>query len=304
MEGISLFKKMRDAQKLPMDNPDRKAMVDSTSTEYSKFLQQKYGMDPTMATLWVTKAKYQDAFIYGELARTTQNKDGSIHQETLADINQRNDNGWKMKTTFQYFYSNMDQIPEDFREKYQQNGNELYTDQQLVSAFIASFTNNGLNELYHGLLDRKLVISRDEAIEQLQASRPDLDIKSIVDEDKKWKDPQNPDATYKVSANDVLEFLYEENVGQAIVTGKNQTPDRVIPKIQHEIAVRDGVEATRSKDVVIVDMPASLRSVIDISKIEVTSKDIQGLVESVRNKQNSQEIQQHIDEVNKNSEGR
>lgn len=294
MKGISLFKKMRDAQKLSMDDPNRADLVETTSREYSQFLQSEYGMDPTMATLWVTKAKYQDAFIYGELARVSSEKEGAIQQETLADINKRNDNGWKMKSTFQYFYSNIDQIPEDFRQKYQGNGENLYTDQQLVSAFIASFTNNGLNDLYKGLVERKLVISREDAIARLQEARPDLDISAIVEVDKKWVDPQNSEAKYKVSANDVLEFLYEENVGDTIVSGKNQTPERTIPTIQHAIAVRDGVESLRDKS---VERPECLTSLIDISKSAVTRQDIQTMVQSVRDRQNTQEIQPHISEV-------
>lgn len=294
MKGISLFKKMRDAQKLPMDDFNRTDLVESISREYSQFLQSEYGMDSTMATLWVTKAKYQDAFINGELARVSSEKEGAIQQETLADINKRNDNGWKMKTTFQYFYSNIDQIPEDFRQKYQGNGENLYTDQQLVSAFIASFTNNGLNDLYKGLVERKLVISREDAIARLQEARPDLDISAIVEVDKKWIDPQNSEAKYKVSANDVLEFLYEENVGNTIVSGKNQTPERTIPTIQHAIAVRDSVESLRDKS---VERPECLTSLIDISKSAVTSQDIQTMVQSVRDRQNTQEIQAHISEV-------
>lgn len=289
MRGISLFKKMRDAQKLSMDNPDRSELVENTSREYSEFLQSEYGMDSTMATLWVTKAKYQDAFIYGELARTNGEQ-----QETLADINRRNDNGWKMKSTFQYFYSNPEQIPEDFRNKYQGSGEKLYTDQQLVSAFIASFTNNGLNDLYNGLIERKLVVSREDAIARLQKVEPDLDIKSIVEADKKWIDPQNSEAKYKVSANDVLEFLYEENVGDTIVSGKNQSPERNIPTIQHAIAVRDGIESLKDKN---IERPECLTSVIGISKSAVNSQDIQAMVKSVIDRQNTQEIQQHISEV-------
>lgn len=300
MKGISLFKKMRDAQRLPMNDPNRAEVVEATSREYSQFLQNEYGMDSTMSTLWVTKAKYQDAFIYGELARVSSEKDGDIQQETLADINKRNENGWKMKSTFQYFYSNIDQIPEDFRQKYQGNGGNLYTDQQLVSAFIASFTNNGLNELYQGLVERKLVISREDAIARLQEARIDLDISAIVETDKKWVDPQNPEAKYKVSANDVLEFLYEENVGDTIVSGKNQIPERTIPIIQHSIAVRDGVEALRDKS---VDRPECLTSLIDISRDVVTSQDIQTMVQSVRDRQNTQEIQAHISEVEQDERG-
>lgn len=304
VEGISLFNKMRKAQKMPMTTPDRQTKVNETSKAYSQFLQESYGMDPMLATLWVTKAKYQDAFIKGELSRVSQDKEGNIQTETLSDINQKNDNGWKMKTTFQFFYSNIEQIPEEFRSKYQGNERDLYTNQQLVSAFIASFTNKGLNELYNGLIDRQLVISRDEAISQLQQKRPDLNIQSIVAEDKKWKNPQNPDEIHKVSANDVLEFLYEENVGTTIVSGKNQNPERNIPPIQHAIAVRDGVNATRNVEHQLNQGVELLSSAIDVSRTAVSSRDLQGMVKAVMDKQKTSEIQQHISEVKKTDEGR
>ena len=304
VEGISLFNKMRKAQKMPMTTPDRQTKVNETSKAYSQFLQESYGMDPMLATLWVTKAKYQDAFIKGELSRVSQDKEGNIQTETLSDINQKNDNGWKMKTTFQFFYSNIEQIPEEFRSKYQGNERDLYTNQQLVSAFIASFTNKGLNELYNGLIDRQFVISRDEAISQLQQKRPDLNIQSIVAEDKKWKNPQNPDEIHKVSANDVLEFLYEENVGNAIVSGKNQNPERNIPPIQHAIAVRDGVNATRNVEHQLNQEVELLSSAIDVSRTAVSSRDLQGMVKAVMDKQKTSEIQQHISEVKKTDEGR
>lgn len=304
MEGISLFKQMRDAQRIPMGSQERQMKVDETSKAYSDFLQEKYGIDPMLVTLWVTKAKYQDSFINGELARVSQDKEGKIQTETLADINRRNDNGWKMKTAFQFFYSNIEQIPQEFRDKYQGSENDLYTDQQVVSAFIASFTNKGLDEIYNGLLDRNLVISRDEAIAQLQQKRPDLDVESIVGKDKKWQNPQNPEETHKVSANDVLEFLYEENIGNTIVSGKNQVPERIIPQIQHAIAVRDGVNSTRNiEEQPIIHGTELLSSAIDVSKTQVNSRDIQGMVKDIRDRQNIQEIQQHIDEVSKD-EGR
>ena len=148
--------------------------------------------------------------------------------------------------------------------------------------------------MYKGLVERKLVISREDAIARLQEARPDLDISAIVEVDKKWVDPQNSEAKYKVSANDVLEFLYEENVGDTIVSGKNQTPERTIPTIQHAIAVRDGVESLRDKS---VERPECLTSLIDISKSAVTRQDIQTMVQSVRDRQNTQEIQPHISEV-------
>lgn len=295
-KGITLLKKMIAAQKIPMTDPNRESLVNEASTIYSEFLQENYDMDPTIATLWVTKTKYQDAFIKGQLARVSQDGKGEQNLETLEDINKRNDNAWKMKTTFQFFYSNPDQLPEDFREKYKSGGKDMYTEQQLISAFIASFTNKGLDELYQGLLDRNLVVSRDEAISQLQQKRPDLDIATIVRKDKKWTDPQNESAEYEVSANDVLEFLYEENVGNGIVSGKNQIPNRTIPQIAHPIAVRDGVEATKRE---VQEVSPLLESVIDVSKTRVNSADIQGMVQGIRDRQNANEIQAHIDEVNK-----
>ena len=223
----------------------------------------------------------------------------------MADINKRNDTGWKMKTTFQFFYSNIDQIPKEFSDKYKGEGKDLCTDQQLVSMFIASFTNNGLSELYDGLVEKNLVISRDEAIRQLQQKRPDLDIKSLVEKDKKWKNPQNPEEIHKVSANDVLEFLYEENVGLSIVNGKNQIPEKRIPQVHHAIAIRDGVNTTKSTEKQhIENIPELLSSAIDISKTEINSRDIQNMVKGIMDKQNVHEIQQHIDEVKKNEEGR
>lgn len=304
VEGISLFNQMRKAQKLPMTTRDRQAQVNETSQAYSQFLQESYGMNPMIATLWVTKAKYQDAFIKGELSRISQDKEGNIQTETLSDINKKNDNSWKIKTAFQFFYSNIEQVPEEFRSKYQGEEKGGYTDQQLVSAFIASFTNKGLNELYNGLLERKLVISRDEAIAQLQQKRPDLNIQAIVSKDKEWKNPQNHDEVHKVSANDVLEFLYEENVGNTIVSGKNQNPERTIPMIQHAIAIRDSVNETSNDKYQLHPEAELLLSAIDVSRTEVNSRDLQCMVKAVMEKQKNSEIKQHISEVEKYDKGR
>lgn len=307
-EGMTLFRQFRNAQKMPMTNADeitsRKQMVDEKAKSYMEFLISKEGIDPTMAALWVTKAKYQDAFIKGELSRVSLGSDSQVRTETLGDINQRYDNGWKMKSTFQYFYSNIGQIPKEFLAKYQQGEKSVYTDQQIVSAFIASFTNNGLDELYQSLLQRNLVISRDEAIRQLQQIRPDLDIAKIISSDKKWIDPQNSSAQYKVGANDVLEFLYEENVGRPIVTGKDKIIDREpIPTIPHAIAVRDGIEAMRERDIQkTTGKPELLVSAIDISTTQINADEIKTMVSSIINKQKTNEIDMHIEAVRKSGE--
>lgn len=301
-KGVKLFRAMRYAQKGVIAGPDGKEIpanmtpeeqreaIKATSEAYRTFLQNEFGMNEIIATLWVTKAKYQDSFIEGELKR--ENPDGT--KEKLSDINKRNDNSWKMKSTFQYFYCNPDLIPKDFREKY----DGRYTEQQIVSAFIASFTNKGLNELYGGLVERGLVISRDDAIKQLKEARPDLDVDAILAKDMKWKDPPDSkgvEKKHKVVSNDVLEYLYEENVGRPIVAGKSIEPEtRKIPQISEEIAVRDTVEASRDKS---ISRPECLASLLGVSKEEVNSQDIQRMVQTVRDRQNTQEIQKHISEV-------
>ena len=327
LEGEELFKQMRDAQKHRREighkvnedgtpeieyedynktkTPEEiKQIIDKKSNEYRQFLIDKAGINPTLATLWVTKAKYQDAFIVGELTRDTQDEQGKTHKESLADINRRYENGWKMKSTFQFFYSNIEQVPQEFRDKYKGENGEVYTEQQIVSAYIASFTNKGLNELYNGLIDKKLVLSREDALAQLKEARPDLSVDKVTSKDLKIQNPQKPDETYKIAANDILEFLYEENIGRTIVSGKNQNPDRIIPQIQHSIAVRDVIDSTRDKSAQQTEnIPQLLASTIDVSRTQVNSKDIQQMVAYIRNRQQSQEIQKHIDEVNK-SEGR
>ena len=188
--------------------------------------------------------------------------------------------------------------------KYKGENGEVYTEQQIVSAYIASFTNNGLNELYNGLVDKKLVLSREDALAQLKEARPDLSVDKVTSKDLKIQNPQKPDETYKIAANDILEFLYEENVGRTIVSGKNQNPDKTIPQIQHSIAVRDVIDSTRDKSVQQTEsIPQLLASTIDVSRTQVNSQDIQQMVADIKNRQQSQEIQKHIDEVNK-SEGR
>lgn len=324
MHGIALFTKMRDTQKHrrkigikinengekendydPIPEEKQAEEIEVASENYRQFLLEFYGMDPTMATLWVTKAKYQDAFIKGELVRTTE-KDGSLQKEKLADINNRNDNAWKMKSTFQYFYSNIEQIPEDFREKY---SSDEYTEQQLVSAFIASFTNKGLDELYTQLLDKELVISREQAITMLKEARPDLSIDKLVEESMKIKTQYRDKDTYelkekdeKVSANDVLEQLVEENCGIKIVHGKNKNPERTIPALKYANIVRNKVEATTDKSIDQIK-PQALDSLIDVSKTEVSSQDIQEMVQSIRERQDEKEIKIHISEVEQSERG-
>ena len=98
--------------------------------------------------------------------------------------------------------------------------------------------------------------------------------------------------------------LYEENVGTTIVSGKNQNPERNIPPIQHAIAVRDGVNATRNVEHQLNQEVELLSSAIDVSRTAVSSRDLQGMVKAVMDKQKTSEIQQHISEVKKTDEGR
>ncbi len=315
LKGADLFEAMHDAQKgrrkvgfdkdknEPIyeeitDPEEKKDAINRTTEEYKKYLIDTMGLDPTMALLWTTKAKYQDAFIEGTLTRNQPGKD----PETLGDINQRDEQAWKMKTTFQFFYSNPDQIPKEFRDKYRSGDGSQYTEQQIVSAYIASFTNKGLNELYESLVDAKLALSREEVIEQLKQARPDLDVDQLLKKPLKWKDPQNPKAKYKVSVNDVLEQAYEENVGRPIVAGKNKNPDREIPSVRHADVVHRHIESLATKE---VDRnPEILDSTIDVSKTEVTSKDIKDIVARVREMEQDKEIGPHIDEAKKDEGGR
>lgn len=188
-EGISLFGGMVKAQKLPMSDPNKASLVEKTAREYS--------MDRTIATLWVTKAKYQDAFIQGNLAHVSTEKDGTIKQETLAD--------------------------------------------------------------------------------------------------KKIFNPQNPEKPDKVPANDILGFLYEENVGEIIVRGKNQTPQRRIPKIQHATDIRDDVELLRTKGVKRSNCLISLINALirgDVNRIDINFM-VNFMVKSIRKRQNAQQYIQN-----------
>ena len=114
-------------EEIPED--EKTQAINDATEEYKKFLEEKMGLDPMMARLWVTKAKYQDAFIEGHLKREQPGKS----PERLEDINQRDEQAWKMKSTFQFFFSNPEQIPKEFREKYQKDGESVYTEQQIVS---------------------------------------------------------------------------------------------------------------------------------------------------------------------------
>lgn len=287
LEAAELFRTMRYAQK----NQHQKDIA-TAAKAYRQYLIEHFNMDPIIATLWVTKAKYQDSFIKNELKKT--NEDGTL--ETLGDINEKEENAWKMKVTFQYFYSHIDQIPEYFKQKY---SNREFTDQQMVSIFIASFTNNGLNELYNGLLEKKLVLSRTQAMKMLKEARPDLDVDKLTSKTMKFQtthtdaNGETEERTEKVSANDILEQLVEENCGISIVSGKNKDANHEIPPHRFSKTVREIVEYSADK-LVERRKPEALTSLIDVSKTEVNDQDIRQMVQSVIDRQNTQEIQNHI----------
>lgn len=304
MQGISLFKKLRDAQRMPMGNKNeieiRKNAVNETAKNYTQFLEQEENIDTTLATLWTTKAKYQDAFIRGELFKISENVNGELQRQTLDDMNDKIGNNWKIKTVFQFFYSNINELPEDFKKRYQNGEEYIYTQQQVVSAFIASFTNVGLDSLYNELVQRQMVVSRQEAISALQDVIPEVDIMKIVSNNQEWIDPQNAEAKYKVFANDILEYLYEQKIGKSIVVGKYEILDREpIPPIRHVIAIRDilakkGAINKTNENQLISDL---LKTAIELSSEEVNSKDIQTIISLIINKQNEKQITPHIEAV-------
>ncbi len=301
-KGKELFTILREAQK-----KGDEVAINSAAEAYKQFLANEVGMNPMMATLWVTKAKYQDSFIYGELKRTTEETraDGTTEtkKETLAEINQREENSWKMKTLFQFFYSNMDRIPSEFIAKYQDEDKKLvYTEQQIVSAYIASFTNKGLTELYQKMVQEGLVLSREDAIEALKQLRPDLDIDQLTSDKTKIKDPNDPTKEYKVSANDMLEFLYESETGRTIVNGKN-SPGREIPEIKAADAIRS--EMGRSAPNLTPEQrDALLTSTIDVTKTVVTSEGVKEMAQSIAERHKEQEIEERVGEAKQEFENR
>lgn len=203
------------------------ARLNNATDALKIFLVEEMKFEPTMATLWITKYKYQDSFIsnrvhvHGE--RFAPNIDGTRFGQTLGQVNNRNENSWKMKVTFQYFLSNFDTLPKDFIEKYNETG---YNNQQIVSAYIASFTNGGLDYLYEKLKEKRAVISREEAAQNIannirdDAGRSKYDSTEILNELIPKIKKELKKQGKKVSENDILEYLSETKSGYAIVNGK------------------------------------------------------------------------------------
>lgn len=293
--GIKYFINFRNAQ-LGRKNPKKtgdgivyedipkelkKKEIDLTSEIFREHLIEKLNLDPMLATLWVAKTKYQDAFINGELTRTIKDKDGTEREETLADINQRNEKKWMIKTTFQFFYTYIDLIPKEFCEK----NKERYTKEQMVSAFIASFTNNGLEEVYNRLVEKGLIVPREKVIEKLSEYKIDGE-KSLMDcleaIISKFNNNSNANAKEKIPENDILEFFYEEFVGEKIVKGKNQRVENKIPIVPDANIIIDKLdEQTDGKFLSSKKQPLLLSSAINLSTQEIVFNDIETAIASI-----------------------
>lgn len=287
--------------------------VNGFSEMYRQFLIQKENIDPFIAGMWVTKAKYQDSFIAGELSRQS----GEQSRETLGDINNRNEMGWRMKTTFQYFYTHQDALPEDIQSKYPLSA---FTEQQRVSAFIASFTNKGLNELYEGLLDKGVILSREDVIEAVKKARPDIDVEAFVSDTEKFKreessNPNRKEEEVKVSANDKLEILYREAFGEPIIPGTSleAIPDHPETDAIIKFSKRLKNRTDRPQDIseeegkrIVKGSPTKLekgkaedilKTVIKDTAHLVTSEDVLTMAEGVIKNQKETEIDKHRKET-------
>ena len=283
--------------------------VNGFSEMYKQFLIQEEKIEPFIAGMWVTKAKYQDSFIAGELSRKT----GEQSRETLGDINNKNEMGWKMKTTFQYFYTHQDALPKEIQEKYPLSE---FTEQQRVSAFIASFTNIGLKDLYEGLLDKGVILSRQEVIDAVKKARPDVDIEAFVSGTEKFSreessNPNRKEEDVKVSANDKLEILYREAFGEPIIPGTSldTIPDHpetdAIIKFSKRLQHRHDKPQNLSKEEgkrIIKGSPTKLekdaageilKTVIKDTAHLVTSKDILDMAKDVIKEHKETEIDKH-----------
>lgn len=283
--------------------------VNGFSEMYKQFLIQEEKIDPFIAGMWVTKAKYQDSFIAGELSRES----GEQSRETLGDINNRNEMGWRMKTTFQYFYTHQDALPKEIQDKYPLSE---FTEQQRVSAFIASFTNVGLSDLYDGLLKQGVILSREAVIDAVKKARPDVDIESFVSGTEKFSreessNPNRKEEEVKVSANDKLEILYREAFGEPIIPGTSldAIPDHpetdAIIKFSKRLQHRNDKPQNLSKDEgkrIIKGSPTKLekdkageilQTVIKDTAHLVTSEDVLTMAKGVIEKQKETEIDKH-----------
>lgn len=287
--------------------------VNRMSELYKDFLREREGLSPELASLWVTKAKYQDSFINGELAKFSRRagepaREDGDGRKTLGDFNDKNENAWKMKATFQYYYSHPENIPEDFKEKYPL---DQYTQQHLVGAFIASFTNEGLDTMYSALVAKGLVMSRAGALKAIQDARPDLDIKDLLGIKMEWKVGDNKGdgkegtvKKYKVSKNDVVEILYRDAIGESIVPGVGLD---VIPygdveqkKVLEEARIRETKTRT-AEDVQSADSKAraALDKAIKVSEEVTMAETVLEMTQRVIDRQNDRQIDPHRQEVAK-----
>ena len=278
---------------------------------YKDFLKEKEGLSPELASLWVTKAKYQDSFINGELAKFSRREGETAREDgdgrkTLGDFNDKNENAWKMKATFQYYYTHPENIPEDFKKKYPL---DQYTQQHLVGAFIASFTNEGLDTMYSALVAKRLVVSRAEALKAIQDARPDLDIKELLGMKMEWKVGDNKgdgkegtEKKYKVSKNDVVEILYRDAIGESIVpgVGLDAIPygDVEEKKVLEEARIRETKTRT-AEDVQSADSKAraALDKAIKASEEVTMAETVLEMTQRVIDRQNDRQIDSHRQEV-------
>lgn len=277
---------------------------------YKDFLREKEGLSPQLASLWVTKAKYQDSFINGELAKFSRRQDEPVREDgdgrkTLGDFNDKNVNAWKMKATFQYYYSHPDSIPKEFRDKYPI---EQYTPQHLTAAFIASFTNEGLDTMYSALVAKGLVVSREAAIKAIQDARPDLDVEDFLETKMEWEVgviSSNNEKTikkYKVPTNDVIEILYRDATKSSIVTGVDL---EAMPyhKIEEDKILSDAaekeVEGRELKTSEGIEKKAAdaLARAIKVSEEVTPAETVLEMTQRVVDRQNEKQIEPHRQKV-------
>lgn len=252
--------------------------------------EKGFGMEETMATLWITKHKYQDSFIKGRMHIHGERLiDSSRFKKSLGGLNNRNENSWKMKTTFQYFLVNFNQIPQDFLRKYEGTG---YNSQQIVSAYIASFTNESLNVLYEKLVKEKAIMTREDAAKNIALSLRDKNgyskyeasevLDTLIPSIKKKLKKDG----VKISENDILEYLVESQTGFSIVSGKKEG---MIPYSEEQLKTHDAMESEYESS---GREPKLLEGAIENGVKEVSLDTIEKIQEEVKNFKKS-EIDKH-----------
>jgi len=313
-EPVAVYRELRIAQsalknaKNSQEYAERLETVKEKSADFSKMLQAIYGMEPLIATLWSTKTTFQDSFIRGELGRVT--KKG---KETIISINKKNEHTWQMKAVFQYFYTHPEMIPLDFDEKYPES---KLTGPQRVSAFIASFTNDGLTNIFNELNKSGQVVSREQAIRAIEEVDPNFDIDTFTE------DTTILSGGRKVSANDKLEIMYTKLTGKHIIeNGSVEMPefDARISSSVLELSRR--TRYRNDKNEVLKDVPEELletkldvvtsapkhtseraaeilKNVITITRGAISSEDIKQVVAQQRSK----EIDKHKKEAEEKAE--